>query len=110
MSHNFLSDQQLNEIEERYKSLQKLVMIDIESLIQEVRAYKRIINVSPNKPSNISWDELPMTLRPKNLEGILGRSPRKTYEFLSKPPFHVARDGSQIFISKAVFRNWLEGS
>ena len=58
----------------------------------------------------INWGKYPPTIRPKHIEEIMGRSPRKTYEFLSKPPFHVARDGSQIFISKAVFRNWLEGT
>jgi hypothetical protein len=58
----------------------------------------------------IVWNKYPPTLRPKHIEEIMGRSPRKTYEFLSKPPFHVARDGNQIFISKAVFRNWLEGT
>jgi pantothenate kinase len=110
MQHNFLSDQQLNEIEERYKSLQKLLMIDVEALIRDVRAYKQKANVAPSAVSNVDWDNLPMTLRPKHIEQILGISQRKVYEFLNKVPFHIVRDGHQIYISKTVFRNWIEGT
>lgn len=109
MSHNFLSDQQLSEIEERYKSLQKLMMIDVDALIRDVRAYKQNARVGPSTVSNVDWDNLPMTLRPKHIEKILGISPKKGYEFLNKAPFHVVRDGHQIYISKNVFRKWLEG-
>jgi len=57
----------------------------------------------------INWSDYPKIMRPKHIEEILGISQRKTYEFLNDPPFHVAKDGKQKFISKAVFIEWLEG-
>lgn len=51
-----------------------------------------------------------MTLRPKHIEQIMKMSQKKTYEFLGDAPFHVARAGRDIYISKNVFRNWLEGT
>ncbi|MDF2649636.1 MAG: DNA-binding protein [Paenibacillus sp.] len=56
------------------------------------------------------WDKYPMTLRPKHIEQIMKMSQKKTYEFLSNPPFHVAMAGREKYISKMVFRNWLEGT
>jgi hypothetical protein len=56
------------------------------------------------------WAQYPMTLRPKHIEAIMKMSQKKVYEFLSDPPFHVARAGREIYISKLVFRNWLEGT
>lgn len=109
MQHSFLSERQLNEIEECYRSLQKLVAIDVEALLRDVRAYKQKANVAPSTASNVDWDELPMALRPKHIESIMGISKRKVYEFLNNAPFHIVRDGHQIYISKAVFRKWLGG-
>ena len=59
---------------------------------------------------NADWDRYPMTLRPKHIEQIMKMSQKKTYEFLNNPPFHVARAGRELYISKLVFRNWLEGT
>lgn len=56
------------------------------------------------------WAQYPMTLRPKHIEKIMKMSQKKTYEFLGDPPFHVAKAGRELYISKLVFRNWLEGS
>lgn len=56
------------------------------------------------------WDLYPMTLRPKHIEKIMKMSQKKTYEFLGDPPFHVAKAGRELYISKLVFRNWLEGT
>lgn len=56
------------------------------------------------------WAQYPMTLRPKHIEEIMKMSQKKTYDFLANPPFHVARAGREIYISKLVFRNWLEGT
>ncbi|WP_339273523.1 DNA-binding protein [Paenibacillus sp. FSL W8-0426] len=58
----------------------------------------------------INWIDYPMTLRPKHIEQIMKMSQKKTYEFLGDAPFHVARAGRDIYISKNVFRNWLEGT
>jgi hypothetical protein len=55
------------------------------------------------------WDKYPMTLRPKHIQEIMNMSQKKTYEFLNNPPFHVAIAGREKYISKIVFRNWLEG-
>lgn len=60
--------------------------------------------------SSTDWDDYPMTLRPKHIEKIMKMSQKKTYEFLADPPFHVARAGRELYISKLVFRNWLEGT
>ncbi|WP_138751752.1 hypothetical protein [Paenibacillus sinopodophylli] len=56
------------------------------------------------------WTEYPMTLRPKHIEKIMKMSQKKTYEFLGAAPFHVAKAGRELYISKLVFRNWLEGT
>ncbi|MFF2155784.1 DNA-binding protein [Paenibacillus chitinolyticus] len=58
----------------------------------------------------LNWCDFSMTLRPKHIKDILGMSEKKMYEFLAKPPFHVARAGREIYISKLVFRNWFEGT
>ena len=65
--------------------------------------------VATRQTNDIDWGKYPPTLRPKHIQEILGRSQRKTYEFLQNPPFHVAVDGREKFVSKAVFRRWLEG-
>lgn len=56
------------------------------------------------------WTQYPMTLRPKHIMEIMDMSQKKTYEFLNDPPFHVAKAGREHYISKLVFRNWLEGT
>ncbi|MCU6795161.1 hypothetical protein OB236_23930 [Paenibacillus sp. WQ 127069] len=56
------------------------------------------------------WDGYPMTLRPKHIEQIMKMSQKKTYEFLGNAPFHVAKAGRELYISKLVFRDWLEGT
>jgi hypothetical protein len=50
-----------------------------------------------------------MTLRAKHVKEIMKLSQAKLYEFLGDVPFHVAKAGRELYISKAVFRNWLEG-
>lgn len=57
----------------------------------------------------LNWDSFPMTLRPKHIKVIMRLSQAKLYEFLADAPFHVAKAGRELYISKAVFRNWLEG-
>lgn len=47
--HQFLFNQQLIELEERYKSLKKLVMIDMEALIEEARAYQQLTSALQTK-------------------------------------------------------------
>jgi hypothetical protein len=124
MHRSFLSDQQLNEIEERYKSLQKLLMIDIETLINEVRAYRQlegsikveevkgvVLPDSPPKPyqgPQSSWDDLPQTLETKHIQQILGIGSRQAYEIMKRPPFHFVTVGKIRKVSKDVFRKWME--
>jgi hypothetical protein len=72
MVHSYLSNQQLDEIEERYRSLQKLVTIDVEALIKEVRAYKQLAI----KAKEVKGKDLPVSLS-KTLSWtsiLLGRS------------------------------------
>ncbi|CAH1055944.1 hypothetical protein [Paenibacillus pseudetheri] len=57
----------------------------------------------------LNWGSFPMTLRPKHVKEIMKLSQAKLYEFLGDAPFHVAKAGRELYISKAVFRNWLEG-
>jgi hypothetical protein len=71
MVHSYLSNQQLDEIEERYRSLQKLVTIDVEALIKEVRAYKQLAI-----KAEVKGKDLPVSLS-KTLSWtsiLLGRS------------------------------------
>lgn len=56
------------------------------------------------------WNKYPMTLRPKHIQEIMKMSQKKTYEFLNEAPFHIAKAGRELYISKLVFRNWLEGT
>ncbi|WP_281869951.1 hypothetical protein [Brevibacillus parabrevis] len=42
MNHNFLSEKQISEIEERLKSMQKMMMIDVDALIKEVQVYREL--------------------------------------------------------------------
>jgi hypothetical protein len=95
----FLSDQQLNDREERYKSLRKLLMIDIDALIKEVWAYKKLTSElqagqkahkAEANQTNI-WDHLPDVLRPVDIQEILQVSKNKAYSFLRDPPFQVKR-------------------
>jgi hypothetical protein len=55
------------------------------------------------------WAKYPMTLRPKHIEEILGRSQKSIYELLKESPFHIGKAGRDIYISKSIFRKWLEG-
>lgn len=81
-----------------------------EKLREAIRSSSLSVNEDKNGANEINWNEYPRTLRPKHIQEILGRSQRKTYEFLNdNPPFHVAVDGNEKFISKTVFREWLEG-
>jgi hypothetical protein len=63
-----------------------------------------------NDEMKTEWAQYPMTLRPKHIQEIMKMSQKKTYEFLSEAPFHVAIAGREKYVSKLVFRNWLEGT
>jgi hypothetical protein len=65
--------------------------------------------MSDEEEQTNDWDNYPMTLRPKHIEKILGRSQKSIYELLKEPPFHVVKAGRDLYISKSVFRKWLEG-
>ncbi len=129
--HQFLSDRQLTDLEERYKSLRKLLMIDVEALIAEVRAYKELaselqagqkvhraevtvaipevkqtIQSVKTKPIS-SWDDLPSVLVPMDIKEILNIGRRGAYELLENPPFRVLRIGTKIKIPKDTFLAWL---
>ncbi|MGF9821415.1 helix-turn-helix domain-containing protein [Brevibacillus agri] len=123
MNHNFLSSQQISEIEERLKSMQKLMMIDVDTLIKEVRAYRELLkNYEHEKAKaelkkelglpDIDDDmlkEFPDALKPKDIQKILGISVARVYELLNSGEFHVVRVGRSYRISKRVFLHWLKG-
>lgn len=54
-------------------------------------------------------EDLPEVLTTKYIQEILGMSRRGAYDFMEKPPFHVARTGRLYKVSKLVFLKWLEG-
>jgi hypothetical protein len=125
MSHSLLSDQQLNQIEERFKSLQKLVTIDVEALVKEVREYRKLEDsvkaeeeeqgeVLPDTlpksylDAQLIWDDLPLTLETKHIQQILDIGQRQAYDLMKKPPFHFVTVGKIRKVSKDVFRKWLE--
>ncbi|WP_338076102.1 helix-turn-helix domain-containing protein [Brevibacillus parabrevis] len=118
MDHNFLSEKQVSEIEDRYKSLQHLVMMDVDVLIKEVRAYQDILK-DHDKAENVRF-ELPAVdeemlkdyhdvLTPKDIQSILGIAHVTTYDLLNSGEFHVVRIGRSYRISKRVFLKWLKG-
>jgi hypothetical protein len=113
--HQFLSDQQLTDLEDRYKSLKKIVMMDMETLITEVRAYKELTSVlqselkvkSDESKPTADWDHLPTVLSPIDIQKILKISKNHAYSLLWDPPFHVRHVGQLIKIPKVTFLKWL---
>lgn len=119
--HNFLTMERLAKMETRCQVLQQLIDIDVKALISEIRAYKECIQGASipeqidflgniNEVTEINWAQYPMTIRPKHIQQIMKMSQKKTYEFFAEAPFHVAKAGRELYVSKEVFRNWLEGS
>jgi hypothetical protein len=126
--HQFLSDQQLADMEERYKSLKKLLMMDMDVLFKEVREYRKILKrkdqlitaASAEKLELIKDDEVyplplknrldwPEMLKPADVQEILGIGRRRTYELLADPPFEVRRFGPRIIrISRDSLFSWIE--
>lgn len=130
--HHFMTEKQLYEIEERCKSLQKLMMMDVEALIKEVREYRICFgttddgkgmkrNKSSSERSNTEGSkvifglrsELPPMLDARDIQKVLNIGRRKTYELLNDPPFRVKRVGNSdrgmIRVPRDEFLNWLEG-
>ncbi|WGV58360.1 helix-turn-helix domain-containing protein [Brevibacillus brevis] len=123
MDHNFLSDKQISEIEERYKSLQQLMMMDVDALIKEVRAYRKLLkNTEKERLKSMGTVRLDQpqvdeemlkdyhdVLTPKEIQNILGIGRRQTYELLNSGDLLVERVGKSMRISKRVFLNWIKG-
>ncbi|WP_328210022.1 helix-turn-helix domain-containing protein [Brevibacillus porteri] len=103
--------------------MQKLMVMDVDALIKEVRAYRELLNETKEEKTKLvervrfdlpSVDEeildaYPDALKPKDIQNILGLGPVKTYELLNSGEFHVVRVGRSYMISKRVFLNWLKG-
>lgn len=123
MKHNFLTDKQISEIEERLKSMQKLMMMDVDALIQEVRAYRELskdyeeekIQSTLRQKFDLPEVDTDMlkeyhdVLTPKDIQKILGFSVNRVYELLNSGEFHVVRIGRLYRIPKRVFLHWLKG-
>jgi excisionase family DNA binding protein len=123
MRHNFLTDKQISEIEERLKSMQKLMMIDVDTLIKEVRAYRELLKEYeyekekaelrkelglPEVDDDVlkNYNEI---LTPKDIKKILGISLNNTYELIHSGQFQVIKIGQRYRILKSVFVEWLKG-
>ncbi|AIQ63886.1 hypothetical protein PSTEL_13125 [Paenibacillus stellifer] len=52
---------------------------------------------------------LPPVLSPADIQKFLGIGQRQVYELLNSEDFHAARVGRRLFVSRAVFIEWLEG-
>jgi excisionase family DNA binding protein len=123
MRHNFLTDKQISEIEERLKSMQKLIMIDVDTLIKEVRAYRELLKEYqyekekaelrkelglPEVDDDVLKD-YPDVLTPKDIKKILGISVNRVYELLGSGEIHAIRIGRLYRIPKHTFSEWLRG-
>ncbi|WP_241236303.1 helix-turn-helix domain-containing protein [Brevibacillus marinus] len=123
MRHNFLIDKQISEIEERLKSMQKLMMIDVDTLIKEVRAYRELLKEHeyekekaelrkglglPEVDEDVLKD-YPDILTPKDIQKILGVSKNQAYELMHSGQFQVIKIGQRYRILKSVFVEWLKG-
>lgn len=122
--HQFLTDQQLADMEERYMSLKKLLLMlmlmDMDVLFREVREYRKmhkkkdqlIAAASAEKLKLIKNDEAhpvplknrsdwPEMLKPADVQEILGIGRRRTYELIADPPFEGdnSDQGSLEFLS-----------
>lgn len=123
MVHNFLTDKQISEIEERLKSMQKLMMIDVDTLIKEVRAYRELLKEYqyekekaelrkelglPEVDDDVlkNYDDI---LTPKDIQKILGISLNHAYELIHSGQFQVIKIGQRYRILKSVFVEWLKG-
>jgi hypothetical protein len=127
--HQFLTEQQLADMEERYKSLKKLMMMDMDVLFREIREYKKlakrkdiaisaaveseqvknaevIVEHTSHPKMRSDWPEM---LKPVEVQQILGIGRRRTYELLADPPFDVRRFGPRIIrISRDSLFSWIE--
>jgi excisionase family DNA binding protein len=123
MVHNFLTDKQISEIEERLKSMQKLMMIDVDTLIKEVRAYRELSKEYeyekekaelrkelglPEVDDDVlkNYNEI---LTPKDIKNILGIGQSQAYELIHSGQFQVIKIGRSYRILKSVFVEWLKG-
>nr|WP_238652334.1 helix-turn-helix domain-containing protein [Paenibacillus piscarius] len=52
---------------------------------------------------------LPPVLSPTDIRNFLGIGQRQVYELLNSKVFHLTRVGRRMFVSRAMFIEWLEG-
>ncbi|AKG34653.1 helix-turn-helix domain-containing protein [Paenibacillus durus] len=52
---------------------------------------------------------LPPVLSATDIQKFLGIGQRQVYELLNSEDLHAARVGRRLFVSRAVFIEWLEG-
>lgn len=59
----------------------------------------------------INWDELPVTLTPKDLyTKVLPIGMNSAYELCNRKDFPAVRVGKKIIIPRDALRRWLEGA
>ncbi|CAI8818173.1 hypothetical protein EMIT07CA2_210070 [Brevibacillus sp. IT-7CA2] len=123
MNHNFLSDKQISEIVERLKSMQKLMMMDVDALIKEVQTYRKLLGEYEHEEAKAELSKelgLPEVdedvlknykdiLTPKDIQKILGISLNHAYGLVHSGQFQVIKIGQRYRILKSVFVEWLKG-
>lgn len=56
----------------------------------------------------ISWDKLPVTLTPRDLNKVMPIGKNRAYELCSREDFPAKRVGKKIIIPRDALRRWLE--
>ncbi|ULO05170.1 helix-turn-helix domain-containing protein [Paenibacillus sp. 19GGS1-52] len=95
------------------------------SALQELKELKFEVTVSikpPEDPNTVNRPDRPQlditrteellqpVLSATDIQKFLGIGLRQVYELLNSGVIHVARVGKRMFVSRAVFIEWLEGS
>jgi hypothetical protein len=114
---------QINQVEQRIKNLQRSMNAELESLLNQLQHLKELeANAKPDpsiriqatkeqslKIQHVSYDHIPEVLMAKDVQSILGIGINKAYDLVVSGDFHYLKVGRKIFIPKQGFIEWLEG-
>ncbi|MDF2927684.1 MAG: helix-turn-helix protein [Paenibacillaceae bacterium] len=110
---NGMSDEQIEEMLNKIRSLHNLMMNDFETLIKRVLML-RIKHLqdesSINRPpisTVFPETNLPKVLQVKDIQKYLGIGRVQAYQLVKSEQFHIVKVGRKILVLREVFLNWL---
>jgi RAB protein geranylgeranyltransferase component A len=111
---NGMSDEQIEEMLNKIRSLHNLMMNDFETLIKQVTMLR---NKYPENESSIRRPpvgtvfpeaDLPKVLQVKDIQKYLGVGRVQAYQLVNSEQFHIVKVGRKILVLREVFLDWLE--